>query len=277
MQERPIGTRLIAGILAIAAGVCSAQVRKPSNPLGDTPAVAEAGRLIFNQSCTGCHGPDGSEGGRGPALDGNRRYFRVSEAAIFDVVKNGIAGTVMPASGLADNDIWKVVAFIRNVRATASDLVVPGNAQNGLTVFSGAGGCSGCHMIRGQGGVIGPDLSSIGAQLSLKKLGEALTAERPIPNGYRPVTVTTLRGATVTGVARNADAFSLQVLDEKGKLHLFDSRELSKVVYGEHSLMPHNFDKVLTPEQHRDLLAMLAVQARTKLRAPLQGEDEAGR
>ena len=33
--------------------------------------------------------------------NGNRRYFRVSEAAIFDVVKNGIPGTVMPSSGLS--------------------------------------------------------------------------------------------------------------------------------------------------------------------------------
>ena len=254
-----------------------AQPGKASNPLGDAPQVAEAGRLLYNRTCTGCHGPDGGEGDRAPALDGNRRYFRVSEAAIFDVVKNGIPGTVMPSSGLAETDVWKVVAFIRNVRATASDLVVPGNVQNGMTVFTGAGGCVRCHMIRGQGGVLGPDLSSIGAQLSLKKLRETLTEDRPVPNGYRPVTVTTLKGETISGVARNADAFSLQLLDEKGKLHLFDTKELGKVTYGAHSLMPRNYDKTLSADQYRDLVSMLAVQARTKVKALLQGENEVGR
>jgi mono/diheme cytochrome c family protein len=149
-----------------AAGALAscAQTNKPTNPLGDSPQVAESGRVLYNRTCTGCHGRDGGEGDRAPALDADRRYFRVSEAAIFEVVKNGIPGTVMPTSGLPDNDVWKIVAFIRNVRATASDLAVPGNVQSGMAVFTGAGGCSRCHMIRGQGGVLGPDLSSIGAQ-----------------------------------------------------------------------------------------------------------------
>ncbi|MEO8596070.1 MAG: c-type cytochrome [Candidatus Solibacter sp.] len=266
------------GALALAmAFAISAQTPKPTNPLGSSPAVAEEGRLLYNKTCTACHGPDGTEGDRAPSLDANRRYFRVSEAAIFDVVKHGIPGTVMPASGLADTDVWKVVAFIRNVRSTASDLVVPGNVENGMTVFTGAGGCARCHMIRGQGGLLGPDLSSIGAQMSLKALQEALTKERPISPGYRPMTVTTRQGTKISGVARNADAFSIQLLDDQGKLHLLDRGTLASVTYANQSLMPHNIDKVLSKEQYRDLVAMLSRQARTKVRAPLQGENEVGR
>ena len=41
--------------------------------------------------------------------------------------------------------------------------------------------------------------------------------------------------------------------------------------------MPHNFDKVLSPDQYRDLIAMLAKQARTKARVLQQGENEIGR
>ena len=263
--------------LTIGLAVGFAQTKKPTNPLGAGPQVAEAGRLLYNRTCTGCHGPDGGEGERGPALDANRRYFRVSEAAIFEVVKNGIPGTVMPSTGLPDTEIWEIVAFIRNVRATASDLVVPGDVQNGMKVFTGAGGCVRCHMIRGQGGVLGPDLSSIGAQVSLKKLHETLTRPRPVPNGFRPVTVTTLRGETISGVARNSDAFSLQLLDQSGKLHLFETQELRTAVYAKESLMPHDFDKRLPADQYRDLVAMLAAQARTKVKALLQGENEVGR
>jgi len=267
---------LILFALAYAPALL-AQAKKPANPLGNAPAVAEAGRVLYNHTCTACHGPDGTEGDRAPSLDANRRYFRVSEAAIFDVIKNGIPGTAMPASGLSDTDIWKIVAFIRNVRATASDLVAPGNVENGLRVFNGKGGCSRCHMIRGQGGIIGPDLSSVGAKLTLKKLHETLTRDGPIPIGYRPATVTTRQGDKVSGVVRNSDGFSIQLLDMSGRLHLFATAELRGVAYGERSLMPHNFDKLLSADEYRDLVAMLATQAPTKTRIPLQGENEVGR
>lgn len=265
----------VLGVFAVWA--VPAQVEKPKNPLGDSLKVVAEGQSLYNKTCTGCHGRDGGEGDRAPALDANRRYFRLSEAAIFEAVKNGITGTAMPSSGLPDTEVWKVVAFIRNIRGTASDNIVPGNVQSGMTVFTGAGGCVHCHMIRGQGGTIGPDLSSIGAQVSLKKLEESLTKERPIPNGYRPVTVTTLNGETVKGVARNSDAFSIQLLDRTGKLHMFDRQELRSVAYGEHSLMPHDFDKRLNPEQYRDVVAMLSSQARTKVKVMQQGENEVGR
>src|SRR4029078_13338395 len=84
-------------------------------------------------------------------------------------------------------------------------------------------------------------------------------------------------GRTISGVIRNGDAFSIQLLDRSGKLHLFATKELRSVKYEERSMMPHNFDKVLSADQYRDLMAMLAVQTRTKIRAPLQGENEAGR
>ena len=263
--------------LAIAALATPAQVVKPKNPLRDGPEVVAAGRDLYNKSCTACHGKDGAEGDRAPSLNANRRYFRLSEAAIFDVVKNGIPGTAMPDSGLPDLDLWRIVAFIRNIRGTASDNIVPGDIENGMAVFTGAGGCNRCHMIRGQGGTVGPDLSSIGAQVTLQELRDSLTREGPIPPGYRPVRVTTLTAEVIEGIARNEDAFSIQILDEKNKLHLFDKQELRSVVYGRKSLMPRDYDKVLSGAQLRDLIAMLSRQARTKVKMEQQGENEIGR
>jgi cytochrome c oxidase cbb3-type subunit 3 len=264
-------------VLAITTLGMSAQVVKPKNPLRDGPEVVAAGRTLYNKTCTMCHGPDGAEGDRAPSLNANRRYFRLSEAAIFDAVKNGIAGTAMPACGLPDLDVWRIVAFIRNIRGTASDNIVPGNIENGMTVFTGVGGCTRCHMIRGQGGTIGPDLSSIGAQVTLQKLRDSLTQDGPIPPGYRPVMVTTLTGETIQGIARNEDAFSIQILDEKSKLHLLDKQELRAIVFDKKSLMPRNYDKILSSIQFRDLIAMLSRQARTKVKVEQQGENEIGR
>jgi cytochrome c oxidase cbb3-type subunit 3 len=255
----------------------SAQVTKPKNPLGNGLDVVSQGHELYNKSCTACHGRDGTQGDRAPALGAARRYFRLSEAAIFDAIKNGIQGTAMPASGLPEQDVWRIVAYIRNIRSTASDNDVPGNVQNGMEIYQGKGRCASCHMIRGQGGLIGPDLSSVGAQLTLAQIRDALTQPVRSQEGYIPVQVTTQSGEVIKGVAKNEDAFSVDVLDMQGKLHLFTKDELRSVTHEPESLMPRNVDKTLTPVEFQDLLAMLSRQARTKVHKEQQGENEVGR
>ncbi|HEY6183428.1 MAG TPA: c-type cytochrome [Terriglobales bacterium] len=274
---RLLGYRaLLAAILITAA--LHAQTPIPKNPLGTSPEVVAAGRALYNSTCTDCHGVDGGPGARAPELGGNRRYFRLSEASIFDTIKNGIHGTAMPSfSNLSDDDIWRIVVYIRNLRGTAVDSNVPGNLENGVAIFSGKGGCQSCHMIRGKGGTIGPDLSSIGGLVTLKRIQEVLTQDTAIPIGYRPVKVTTQTGEVVEGVARNEDGFSIQILDQQNTLHLYDKSELKEITYGKKSLMPHNYDKVLTAGEFQDLLAMLSRQARTKVEIKQQGEGENGR
>jgi hypothetical protein len=78
-------------------------------------------------------------------------------------------------------------------------------------------------------------------------------------------------------VAKNEDAFSVDVLDVDGKLHLFTKDEIQKVTHEPESLMPHDLDKTLTPSEFQDLIAMLSRQARTKVHREQQGESEVGR
>ena len=118
--------------------------------------------------------------------------------AIFDAIKNGIPGTPMPPAGLPDDSLWKIVAYIRSLRARASDENVEGNLEHGAELFHGTARCSECHMIRGNGGLLGPDLSNIGAERTLRQLREALTTVRPnIPFGFQPVRIRTKSGETV--------------------------------------------------------------------------------
>lgn len=247
----------------------------PSAPYGSN-AVA-AGHVLFNRTCTGCHGTDGAEGERGPALVGDRRFFRLSESALFETIKGGIPGTAMPPMGLPDDEIHTIVSWIRAMRSSASEADVPGNAAHGAEIFAGKGGCEKCHMLDGKGGTIGSDLSNIGAQITLKHLQASLTEQRPIPDEYRPVKVVTRKGETVEGIAKNEDAFSVQILDYDNKLHCFDIDQLRTIVNGKTSLMPHNYDKVLTPEEYKDLVAMLARQVQNNLRLKRDGDGEIGR
>jgi cytochrome c oxidase cbb3-type subunit III len=251
----------------------------PKNPVGHGPEVVAAGRAVFNRTCTACHGVDGNEGERAPALVGDRRFFRLSERALYETIKNGIPGTAMMAMGavMDDKDVWRVVVFIRAMRGSASETDVAGNVEHGHVIFAGKGGCAKCHAIQGKGGTIAPDLSNVGAEMTLKHLRESLTTETPITRGYTPVTVVLANGQTINGVAKNEDAFSLQLLDYDNHLHLIDKADVRQEDEGTKSLMPHDYDKQLTKDEFQDLLAMLAKQTRDGGRKKIEGDGEVGR
>ncbi len=226
------------------------------------PEDARIGREIYNRSCTMCHGLDGAAGDRAPALGAQRRYLRSSSEDLFEAIKNGIKGTNMLASALAETDVHKVIAFILSLRATASDVEVPGNPAAGEAVFHGKGNCVQCHMIRGRGGILGPDLTRIGAERKLEDLRAALIIEKPVPpRGYQPVTITTKSGARIEGVARNENNFSIQVLGKDEKLHLITQDEIKEIRHSAKSLMPTDNARRLTTGEFQDLLAFLARQS----------------
>lgn len=268
-------------VVALCFGVLlTAGAQTPAeNPVGHGPEVVAAGRVAFNRTCTACHGVDGGEGERAPALVGDRRFFRLSEGALYDTIENGIPGTGMIAVGktMDDKDVWRIVVFIRAMRGSASDTDVAGNVQHGKAVFTGKGGCIKCHTLQGKGGTIGPDLSNAGAEMTLKRLRDSLTTETPITRGYKPVTVVLTNGQTLKGVAKNEDAFSLQLLDYEDHLHLIDKAEVRKEDEEGKSLMPHNYDKQLSKDEFQDLLAMLAKQTRDGGNKRIEGDGEVGR
>ena len=152
MRLRAMKTKWIAAALLLAPIAASAQPPKPApgntNPLGHSKQAIEQGHEIFNHNCTVCHGLNGAAGDRGPALGAGRDYSRRKDQAIFDAIQSGIPGTNMPPSGLQPMDIWKVVAYIRSLRATASEAFVPGDVAQGEKIFWSKGRCSECHMIR---------------------------------------------------------------------------------------------------------------------------------
>jgi putative heme-binding domain-containing protein len=252
-------------------------VRFVNSPPPRTAALAEAieqGRSIYNRSCTTCHGQDGTAGDRGPALAARRRYLRTTERDLFDAIKNGIAGTLMPASPLPDGDVSKIVGWIRSLRATAIDAPVQGDIASGQRIFDTQGRCRECHMLNGRGGILGPDLSNIAGERSLRYLEESLTKPKTyIPHGYQPVQIVTADGRRIRGILKNEHNFSLQVLDNVGKLHLLSRDEVREITYDKESLMPSNYDKTLSSTELRDLLAFLSRQGRQ----PSGGEAAAGR
>ncbi len=248
----------------------------PPNPFSGNPQAVAEGEEIYNRTCTACHGKDGTAGERAPALGAPaRRYLRRTDAEIFDAIEKGIPGTAMPPTGLSETDAWKVAAYIHGLRGTAIDTPVKGDVAHGEQIFWGKGNCGNCHMLRGKGGLMGPDLSNIAGLRKVNSIVDALTkAQHKVPTDggthdaalqplstYQPVRITTRDGKIITGVLRNEDSFSLQVLGSDNELHLFERADLQQVYYVPKSIMPTDYDKRLTPAEFQDLLAFLSRQA----------------
>jgi alcohol dehydrogenase (cytochrome c) len=135
----------------------------------------------------------------------------------------------------------------------------PGDPIAGESFFAGKGNCTACHMVRGRGRVLGPDLSNVGHDRKLAQIEQALTdpGAQQVRGGrsamYRAVTVHLRSGETIRGLAKNESAFDLQLLGVDGKLRLLLKDQVAEVVFDK-SLMP----KVqATPGEMRDLLAYL--------------------
>jgi cytochrome c oxidase cbb3-type subunit III len=245
------------------------------NPLAHNEQAIGQGREIYNRSCTTCHGLDGAAGGRGPGLGAGRSYVLRTDEAIFGAIQKGIPGTEMPSAGLQPMDIWKVVAYIRSLRATASEVFVPGDVAHGEQVFWNKGQCGSCHMLRGRGGVAGPDLSNLAAEQTLQYIHDSLTELRQrIPRGYQPVEVITNDGRRLSGIAKNDNNFSLQLLDSHDRLQFFASDELREVIYKEQSIMPSNYGKTLTAGELQDLVSFLSHQIVYKVERRRRSDDE---
>jgi cytochrome c oxidase cbb3-type subunit 3 len=269
---------VVTGIAAYGqrgAGPPAAAPRNPNPFAGNSQAVTE-GEEIYNRACTACHGKSGAAGDRGPALGAPaRRYARRTDPEIFDAIIKGIPGTQMPPTGLNETDAWKVAAYIRGLRGTAIDTPAKGDVAHGEQIFWGKGQCGGCHMVRGKGGLAGPDLSNLAAVRKMSSIVDALTRakHRVATDGgthdsallplatYQPVRITTADGKVINGVLKNEDSFSLQVLGSDDNLYLFHRDKLKDVFYVPNSLMPSDWDKRLTPVEFQDMMAFLTRQA----------------
>jgi len=263
-----LAAALLAGLAWLPAAARQ-DAQKPRNSLAGNPRAIRDGQSTFRVNCSYCHGLDASGGFRGPSLATGRFVHGDSDDAIFNNILHGIPGTQMPANDISESETWELIAYLRSLAPPAAP-ADSGNAAEGKKYFFGEGFCAQCHMVRGQGGRFGPDLTRIGALRPRDSLIESLRepgkviAERSLPVDfgmtavlYEVVKVTTADGQELSGVPLNEDNFSLQLLGFDGKLHLWLKKDLKKVVHEGTTSMPVYGPKELPEARLLDLLAYL--------------------
>ncbi|RPI56843.1 MAG: hypothetical protein EHM55_03915 [Acidobacteria bacterium] len=213
-----------------------------SAPIPDTnpfssDADIQAGEALFQTHCSYCHGSFG-EGGRGADLTSGiyRRGGRDPE--LYASIRNGIPGSEMAPVRVTDDEVWKMVAFVKRLGSQGLLEKAPGDSEAGRLVYQKRG-CATCHSIGREGGSLGPDLTDIGRRRGLKFLTESLvTPESDIPIRYRGLQVVLKSGQTVTGIRLNRDDLSIQLRDTRDNLRSFLMDNVREVRYDKPSLMP---------------------------------------
>ena len=221
--------------------------------------AASGGSHIFASNCAACHGSDGRGGERAPNIATVRRVISLSDDDLLGIVKRGIPGTGMPPFGyMGDESVANVVGYLRELQGRGASVKVAGDPVAGRAVFYGKGGCSSCHMMRGDGGFIGEDLSTYGEGLSAAKVRAAIVSpDTNLEPTSTVVEVRTLGGKRVSGVLRSEDNFSLTLQTEDGQFHMLSKADLSTVRHTAHSLMPRDYATRLSPKEMEDLVSYL--------------------
>jgi PQQ-dependent dehydrogenase (methanol/ethanol family) len=241
------------------------------NPVAGQPDAIFAGKKLYLEGCSGCHGPT-AEGGRGPNLAQGDQIRGATNRQLVSVLTEGVKGSDMPPSGLPSDKVWQLIAYLRNLTAVAFDSVATGDVRAGNELFFGTAGCAQCHTIRGRGGFPGPDLSNIGRVRSYRQIRESLLdPDAQIAEGYGGVTVTIKSGQTIAGVARDNTNYAIQILDARGEIHRLLRSDLREVTFRKKSLMPGDFKQRLSAADIENLLAFLGRQSLRGSDAVIQG------
>jgi putative heme-binding domain-containing protein len=256
--------------LGVAAHAADAQ-----NPLAGDAKAAKLGEFQFRINCALCHGLGAHGGGRGPDLTRAVKKHTHSDADMFQVISNGIAGTAMPGNGtngqgvgMTDEEIWQIITYIRSqeVKAPAQPL---GDAAHGKELFYGDANCSMCHMVDGKGGRLGPELTAVGGSRTReaiidsvrnpsRRLAWGLTESmKEFPQEYESVTAVTADGKKIKGVTLNEDNFSVQIMDMGEHIHLLEKDTLLSFQKTRESAMPKYTTDTLSDKELEDIVAYL--------------------
>jgi putative heme-binding domain-containing protein len=164
----------------------------------------------------------------------------------------------MPAADtMSSREIWQVAGYVRSLGRLPAESV-PGDAGRGENLYRTKGNCVQCHVVAGDGGTLGPELSEIGARRGVDKLRSVvLNPESAIPGGFLQVRVVTGDGRQILGVRLNEDTFTIQVRDLNGHLYSFVKANLKELQKQPGKTPMPSFRQVFSDAELDDLIAYL--------------------
>lgn len=227
----------------------------PCIGIAQSRATVRQARQDFTAICAACHGLDGRGGEHAPNIATDPAVQGLSDRQLFGIVHEGIANRGMPSfASLGEARLHGLVAYLRTLSGK-SKTVVPGDPAQGRAIFFGKGHCDTCHSIHGRGGFLGGDLTRLGQVRSPDEIRKEIMA----PDATQGlITAVTRAGQRLTGVLRNEDNFSVQLLSTDGVFHLLLKSQIVSWQPSGVALMPGDYGRRLSAAELQDLVRYLS-------------------
>jgi putative heme-binding domain-containing protein len=152
--------------------------------------------------------------------------------------------------GASSAEMQQQLAHLTGVLSNGS-----GDPYRGKELYSKS--CAKCHLLFGQGGRIGPDLTSYKRDDSLRILLNVVNPSAEIREGFETFLVLTEDGRTVSGFLFDQDNRVLVLRGADGQNITIRQNEIDEKIPQKKSLMPEGLLKDLSEQQVRDLFAYL--------------------
>jgi cytochrome c oxidase cbb3-type subunit III len=263
------------------------------------------GAQIYEQNCSGCHGDDGKGSAKAFDIATTQSVISHSDADLFKIVHDGTAAGMPPFAQLGDPRITAVVTYLRTLQgvapggtapATPAPVAVKGDPANGRDLFFGKAQCSNCHMVAGEGGVLGPDMTGYATthqpaaiQQSIVSPGVAPAAEQGRRGGGRggfgfggggvlakDVEIVTTSGQKLSGVVRGEDNLNIAMITQDGRYHFLNRGDVASETTMK-TLMPVDYNSRLTTTEVDDIVAFLVTVSKSAPVEPAAAPAAGGR
>ncbi len=257
-RVRRLGAALLVGCACCV--ITSAAAAQQNNG-------APNGSALFADHCAVCHGSDGRGGARGPDIATQPSIVSLSNARLQSIVTNGIPAEGMPAFGsLGSREVDALVAYLRVLQGLTGTgtAALPGDPQAGKAIFFRTGSCSECHMVKGEGGFMGADLSSFALGRTVADVEQAIgnpPARSPYANHL--ATAETTSGERITGLVRAQSNFVVVIQSPDGAYHSLSRSSLRSLTLSKQPYMPASYSTTLSAQQMNNLISFLLKSAQS--------------
>ncbi|MEM7374124.1 MAG: PVC-type heme-binding CxxCH protein [Bacteroidota bacterium] len=224
--------------------------------LTETSSISNA-QIIFGAFCSMEQGPDliGEQlTGKSIHSDVALRGIRVAQSTGRDL---SALVSILNQAG----DLKPLGMFLTQEqrKKLLSDVRKNGNARNGKNIYyRPALICATCHEINGEGGKVGPDLSSLGAYMTPESILESiLNPNTDIKQGYETVVVTKKDGTVIGGTLDRKTESGALIRDAIGNLVTVANSEIENMEVSSVSMMPPGLVSSLRYDELVDLMTYL--------------------
>jgi putative heme-binding domain-containing protein len=154
------------------------------------------------------------------------------------------------------------------VRKWTTDALLPAFANpltnrdfaKGRELFAAAS-CFKCHRFRGQGGIVGPDLTTAGRRFNSKDMLDSMTTpSSTVSDQYQASMFVLDNGKTVIGRVANLGGQNIMVMTnmlEPGKFTAVRRDTIEEIIASKTSMMPEGLLNTLTKQDILDLIAYI--------------------